>query len=303
MSKLGSWKTVFFLCAAWAVAAIGSPAQTFTTLANFDGTTGSVPYGSLVQGIDGNLYGTTTFGGAKQSGTVFRITPGGILTSLYSFCAQTGCADGASPAVGLVLATNGNFYGTTQYGGASCVRAIGGCGTVFEITPGGTFTTLYSFCTQAGCPDGAFPLAGLVQGADGNLYGSTPSYGANGSGGTLFKITPSGTLNTVYSFCSQTNCADGASPSGTLVQAGNGNFYGTTALGGAEGPNFGTVFEITSGGALTTLSSFCSQSGCTDGEHPDAGLVLATDGNFYGTTFDGGPTAGARSTKSLLEAP
>jgi uncharacterized repeat protein (TIGR03803 family) len=286
---------VFLLCATTAIA---SPAQTFTTLHSFDGTDGGPFPNGLVQATDGNLYGTVGYGGANGGGTIFKITPSGTLTTLYNFCSQSGCTDGAYPDYGegggLVQATNGDFYGTAGGGGANCT-GTGGCGTVFKITPSGTLTTLYSFCAQSGCTDGAYPNDPLVQGTDGNFYGTAYGGGANGYG-TVFKITPSGTLTTLYSFCSQSGCTDGEYPNAGLIQATDGNFYGTMTNGGANndastcffGPGCGTVFKITLGGTLTTLYSFCSQSGCTDGANPFAALVQATDGDFYGTTFGGG---------------
>jgi uncharacterized repeat protein (TIGR03803 family) len=267
---------------------IALPAQTFETLHSFDGTDGTVPYAGLVQATDGNFYGTTTYGGVNSFGTVFKITPGGTVTTLYAFCSQIDCAGGNSPYAGLVQATDGNFYGTTFFNGAN------GGGTVFKITPGGTLRTLYSFCSQTDCADGLLPEAGLVQGTDGNLYGTTFEGGAN-SNGTIFKITPGGALTTLYSFCSQSGCTDGNYPAAGLIQAADGNFYGTTVKGGANG--YGTVFKITPSGTLTTLYSFCSQSGCTDGENANAGLVQGTDGNFYGTT----PTGGASGYGTVFE--
>ena len=212
----------FALCAA---AAIALPAQTVTTLFSFDMTDGAGPYAALVQATNGDLYGTAASGGANGNhnyGTVFKITPSGALTTLYSFCSQTApdgeCTDGANPYAALVQATNGDFYGTTVDGGAN-----GEGGTIFKITPSGTLTTLYSFCSQSGCTDGVQP-AGLVQGANGDFYGTTGRGGVNGEG-TVFTITPSGTLTTLYSFCSQGggNCTDGELPAG-LVQATNGDF-------------------------------------------------------------------------------
>ena len=290
MRKLSSWRTICLACVICAVGAIGSPAQTLTTLHSFDYTDGAFPgnYGAgLVQATDGNFYGTTNTGGANLFGTIFKITPSGTLTTLYSFCAQSRprarCTDGANPIAGLVQATDGNFYGTTPYGGA---EGLEGDGTVFKITPGGMLTTLHSF---NGYPsDGSHPYAGLVQATDGNFYGMTQNGGANlfdGSGaGTVFKITSSGKLTTLYSFCSQAGCTDGRWPSAGLVQATDGNLYGTTFFGGANG--VGTVFKITPGGTLTTLHSFDG----VDGSSPEAGLVQATDGNFYGTTHEGGAT-------------
>ena len=319
------WRTacaVLLLCAATTVAL---PAQTFTTLVNFDGTDGAAPYYmSLVQGTDGNLYGTTPDGGAHGVGAVFKMTPSGTLTTLYSFCPQTGCSDGETPYAGLVLGADGNFYGTTYEGGAgiygtvfkitsagalttlhsfddtdgaypyggALIQAtngsfygttyVGGAhgdGTVFRITSGGTLTTLHSFDYT----DGEAPVGGVIQGTDGNLYGTTIEGGANGDG-TVFKITLGGTLTTLHSF----DGTDGKEPYAALVQASNGTFYGTTLQGGAN--LRGTAFTITSGGTLTTLYNFCSQTVCTDGYAPDAALIQATDGNFYGTTAGGGTT-------------
>jgi uncharacterized repeat protein (TIGR03803 family) len=284
-------------------AAIAAPAQTFTSLFSFDGSNGSGPNSPLVQGFNGNVYQTANLGGQSTNcgyktgcGTVFEITPDGKLTTIYNFCSQANCTDGAGPDALLSLGNNGNFYGTTNYGGANnsqfyCNAA--GCGTVFEITPGGKLTTLYNFCAQSGCSDGVNP-AGVIQAANGNLYGTAFSGGANngcgiGGCGTFFELTPTGKLTTLYSFCAQTNCADGSSPVSGVVQATNGNFYGTTAGGGAY--KEGTVFEITPAGKLTTLHSFCAQSNngsCVDGSEPIGPLMQAKDGNFYGTTYAGG---------------
>ena len=269
-----------------------------TTIYNF-GTTavGGDPWCGLVQATNGELYGTTSTGGVNGDGMVFRITPGGTLTTLHSFDGT----DGDGPTTGLIQSTDGNLYGTTLKGGAC--TGPGGCGTVFKMTPGGKLTTLYSFCTQAGCIDGVSPYAGLVEGTDGNFYGTTTNGGANcfsgGGCGTVFKITPTGKLTTLYNFCSLVGCTDGADPQAGLVRGADGNFYGTTPYGGANigtyqpmtGIGAGTVFKITPSGQLTTLYSFCSQAGCTDGQTPLAGLVQGTDGNFYGTTAYGGTNA------------
>ncbi len=260
---------VFVFCIAMTTA---SPAQTFSTLTSFDNTNGANPfYMSLVQGSNGDLYGTTELGGANGDGTVFKINTAGKLTTLHSF----DYTDGAGPYAGLVLASDGDLYGTTTFGGAN------GDGTVFKITTGGTLTTLYNFCSKSGCADGYMPYAGLVQGKDGKLYGTTFLGGTSGFG-TVFKITTAGKLTTLYSFCSQLLCADGYLPFAGLVQATNDDLYGTTTLGGAHGD--GTVFKITTAGTLTTLHSFDG----TDGEEPDAGLVQASNGDLYGTTPYGG---------------
>jgi uncharacterized repeat protein (TIGR03803 family) len=328
MDKVSRWKwacAVFLLCP---MTTICSPAQTFTTIVNFDYANGAAPYlMSLVQGTDGNLYGTTSVGGANGPyGTVFKITPGGTLTTLHSFAGYP--TEGQFPSAAVVQGSDGNFYGTTEEGGTN------NGGTVFKITPGGVLTTLHNFCAQDGCNDGQVPDAALIQGSDGNLYGTTQLGGVNGLG-TVFKITPGGRLNTVYSFCAQANCADGAYPNAALIQARDGNFYGTTAgggdgtvfritpagalttlhsfngtdgylvvaglvqasdrnfygtasAGGPNGSNAGTVFKITPTGVLTTLYSFCTQPLCADGVSPETGVVQATDGNFYGTTELGG---------------
>jgi len=269
------------VCVLFAATAMALSAQKLTTLVVFDGADGEEPNGPVVQGTDGDGYGTTLRGGANNSGTVFKFTRSGTLTTLYSFCSPAGCADGEYPHAGLVQATDGDFYGTTGSGGAKDY------GTVFKITGSGTLNTLYSFCSQAGCRDGGDPLAGLVQATDGDFYGTTYEGGASDYG-TVFKITASGTLTTLYGFCSQAGCTDGEYPSfGGLVQATNGDFYGTTSGGGANG-DYGTVFKLTPRGTLTTLYSFCSQAGCADGEYPSAGLVQASNGDFYGTTDKGG---------------
>ncbi|HEY6292269.1 MAG TPA: choice-of-anchor tandem repeat GloVer-containing protein [Terriglobia bacterium] len=168
MRKLTGWRIIFLVFAFHAVA-IRLPALTASTLLSFDLTDGASPRGSLVQGFDGNFYGTTEEGGVYGFGTLFEITPAGKLTALYSFCSQGPpyCTDGAYPIDGLVQATNGNFYGTNEFYGAY------GGGTVFEITPKGVLTTLYSFCAQPGCTDGGSPYAGLVQATNGNFYGTT----------------------------------------------------------------------------------------------------------------------------------
>ncbi|HET9407464.1 MAG TPA: choice-of-anchor tandem repeat GloVer-containing protein [Candidatus Sulfotelmatobacter sp.] len=281
--------------------AIPSAAQTYRILFNSNDTEADFPLGSLVQGPDGNFYGTTLFGGTSTAfpgGTIFRITPQGALTTLYNFCSQDRCADGALPAAGLALGTDGNLYGTTEGGGPN-----GGGGTVFRITPQGMPTILASFssCTPSNCPDGIAPITGLVLGSGGNFLGTTSDVSTSRlpSHGTIFRITPQGALTTLYHFCSLANCADGSQPSG-LIQATDGNFYGTTgfsgqlqffSLNGNGAPPVtgmpGTVFRITPAGFLTTIHTFCQQTNCTDGSLP-SGLIQASDGNLYGTTDSGG---------------
>jgi uncharacterized repeat protein (TIGR03803 family) len=268
--------------------AVAASAQTFTTLANFDGSNGEYPYDvSLVQGLDGDLYGVTEEGGLYNSGEVFKVTAAGSLTTLYSFCAKTNCPDGKSPEAPLLQATDGNFYGTTVIGGATQR------GTVFKVTAGGDLTTLYSFCPKLPCKDGEFPLGALVEGSDGSLYGTTSGQDRYG---TVFRITTGGVLTTLYNFCTRATCPDGDAPGTGVIRASDGNFYGTTTLGGSytncpgglEASGCGTIFKITPTGKLTTIYKFCAQVKCTDGEEPDAPLVQAADGNFYGTTAGGG---------------
>jgi uncharacterized repeat protein (TIGR03803 family) len=266
-----------------------SPTGALTTLHDFCSQSGcpdGAEPGGLIQATDRGLYGTTYYGGANHEGSVFKITTSGSLTTMYSFCAKAGCTDGEHPIMGLVQATDGEFYGTTETGG---VGTYGSSGTVFKITSNGTLTTLHSFCSQSGCPDGQILYAGLVQATNRDLYGTTYMGGVNHQG-TIFKISLSGTLTTLYSFCSRSSCADGAGPSAALVQSNDGELYGTTAGGGSSG--YGTVFRITQGGALTTLHNFCGHSGCMDGAAPTAELIQANDSNFYGTTYNGGAYGG-----------
>ncbi len=271
--------TKFFLLAALLLtlaAAVPSPAQTFTSLHSFVGTDGSYPYAGLIQGTNGKLFGTTSYGGAfSTGGSVFTITNGGTLKTLYSFCKLASCADGTDPRSPLVLATNGKFYGATFGGGP-----FSSAGTIYQITASGALTTLYSFCALSGCTDGETPYGGLVQStSNGLLFGTTYGGGAHG-GGTVFDIkTTGGALTTLYSFCSLSACADGDAPQPTLIQGTDGNFYGSTYDGGAFS-YYGNIFKITSAGVFTSLYSFQG----TDGDEPIGGLTQAIDGNFYGTT-------------------
>jgi uncharacterized repeat protein (TIGR03803 family) len=227
----------------------------------------STPYSGLVQGSDGNIYGTTAGGGANGRGTAFKITPSGTETLLYSFP-----AGGSDPYCGLIQGSDGNFYGTTGAGGSS------DDGTVFKLTPSGTETILHAFAKTG--TDGQIPYAGLIQGSDGNFYGTTYFGGANGFG-AVFKVTPSGTETVLYSFAGG---SDGEHPYASVIQASDGNFYGTTYQGGAGG--LGTVFRLTPSGTETVLYSF--SGGSSDGANPEAGVIQGSDGNFYGSTLQGG---------------
>jgi uncharacterized repeat protein (TIGR03803 family) len=282
--RFGAVAVVTALMGMMLAAAIVAPAQTFTTLVNFNGNNGAYPLNmSLVQGTDGNLYGTTagTFyaGVGNGYGTVFKVTPAGGLTTLHTFRHT----EGADPVAGLALGTDENFYGTTAYGGASASCKFG-CGTIFRITPAGVLTTTHSFDAT----DGAYPNAALIQASDGNFYG-TAAFGGDSSSyctagcGTVFKITSEGTFTTVYRF----RGGDGAQPMAALVEGSDGNLYGTTQYGGS---GYGTVFKISPNGALTIMHSFAGYP--IDGAYPEAALLQAADGDFYGTTMQGGPYNG-----------
>ncbi|MGD0179947.1 MAG: choice-of-anchor tandem repeat GloVer-containing protein [Terriglobales bacterium] len=244
-------------------------AQTFSVLYDFGTGTGdptSPQYpGLIAQGRDGNLYSTGTDGGTNGMGAVFRITPAGKLSVLYSFDGT----HGANPNSGLTLGTDGNFYGTTKEGGAF------DAGTVFKITPTGSVTVMYSF---SGGSDGGYPDAPPIQGTDGNFYGTTTHGGT--IFGTVYKITRVGTLTTLYTF---DETPHGSFPIAPLVQGSDGSFYGITETGGGSA-SAGEVYKITATGTLTVLYDFDG----THGSAPTGPLIQGSDGNFYGTTWSGG---------------
>lgn len=311
-------------------------AQTYKLLDTFAGANGQNPqYVNLAQGIDGDLYGTTQYGGTYGHGTVFKINSSGTLTTLWSFCATANCPDGAYPLAGLTLVPGGNLYGTTSGGGANGYGAIfkitptgaetvvhsfnftdgydpqtamilgidgnlygttllggiGGCGgchgggVAFKMTPAGGFTKLHDFCTGTCAEGNPGPGDTLAQGTDGNFYmvitGRSGYYD-----GYFIKMTPRGAVTVLYKFCSLTNCDDGAFPSGPVAQAADGNFYGTTIGGGTY--NDGTVFKVTTAGKLTTIHSFDYMATGNVGSYTSGGLILANDGNLYGTNAYGG---------------
>src|ERR1700722_9246694 len=252
-----------------------------TTLFDFPGYPNGWDPRGLVHAANGNFFGVTYYGGTNCAsqlgcGTFYETTPEGAPTILYSFCSQAGCADGSNPYSTPIQAANGNFYGTTVSLGSGC------CGTIYKITPSGILTTLHNF----NGPDGVSAET-LIQGIDGNFYGTT-LLGGSSNFGTIFKITPKGVFTTLHNFCTQTNCPDGSGPT-WLLQANDGNFYGVASDGGTN--DGGTLFEMTPGGTLTTLYNFCSQPNCSDGIFP-VGIVQYTDGNFYGTTVEGGVISG-----------
>jgi uncharacterized repeat protein (TIGR03803 family) len=253
---------------------------------------GQGPQAGLVQGPNGNYYGTTSSGGEWDEGTVFNVTPAGVYTLMYSFTDgnNTGL-DGAFPTAALILGANGNLYGTTFFG-PDYLTASANAGSVFEITPAGAETLLYSFGASA--TDGQNPTSRLIQGTDGNFYGTTELGGThcNSSGiacGTFFKVTPAGVETVLYNFGATST--DANTPEAALILGANGNLYGTTILGGAHGA--GTVFMITPAGVETVLYSFGASA--TDGIEPKASLILGTDGNFYGTTSTGGAHVSAEN--------
>jgi len=292
MKTLNTCTTAGIIILLLCTTSVLSTAQTFETLASFGLTNGATPEDAavLVQGFDGNLYGTTGVGGAFGYGTVIKVTPSGTLAALYNFCSQKGCADGLNPS-SLVLGMNGDLYGTTLLGGLYDYRTCGGnrCGTIFRISPQGKLTTIYNFCAVQGCPDGAVPGA-LIQASDGNFYGSTyyggtDSSSCDGTGcGTIFEMTPEGKLTTLYSFCPTGVCTEGLNPYVALLQATNDNLYGTTYFSGQNYSCCGDAFEITPEGAFSTIFFF----GYPNGSNPGFPLIQASNGDLYGTTFSGG---------------
>ena len=270
-----------------------TPDGVFTDLHDFtNGSDGYQPNAPLVLGRDGNFYGTD-LGGV---GVIFKISPTGNFTILHEFTGY----DGFGPRAQLVQGRDGSFYGTTD-GVLGSGGPAGGLGTVFKITPAGAFTDLYHF----GTGDGNFPDNALVEGYDGNFYG-TPT-GGGGLGGTVFQVTPTGAFTTLHTF---TGGLDGGSAAG-LALGDDGNFYGPTQQGGlygqnngfarATGPGYGTIFQITPAGALTTLYNF---TGGADGRNPAGPLIMDGNGGFYGTTGgDGAAIAGTLFDLKVISHP
>lgn len=262
-----------------------------TRIFSFNGTNGNIPSGGLVLGNDGFMYGTTRNGGSNYAGaddfftgangTIFKIATNGALTSLFLFKGT----NGNWPVGRLALGNDGNFYGTTFYGGNGFTGAQSGNGTVFKYSTNGVFNVLCYFNGT----NGSRLLSGLTLGNDGNFYGTTEFGGSNyitGNGnsgnGTVFQITTNGVLTTLAYF----NGTNGSLPLAGLIQGPDNNFYGTTRGGGigyTTGNIFsgnGTVYQITTNGILTTLL-FCND---TNGGNPSSGLTLGADGNLYGST-------------------
>jgi uncharacterized repeat protein (TIGR03803 family) len=220
------------------------------------------------------------------------------IVPLYSF--KAGNSDGAFPADELFIQNN-TLNGTTEYGGGTTCGGLG-CGTVFSLQAGGKTDTVITFCTDdfPHCTNGAVPHAGLIGDSAGNFYGTTtlggvPLFGPFcdsdiGGCGTVYEISSPLTKKSVpqilYSFCSKSQCADGAIPYGRLLRDNAGNLYGTTEFGGMY--SNGTVFKLAPNGTETVLYSFCQQANCADGSVPEAGLAVDASGNLYGTTTYGG---------------
>ena len=244
-----------------------STSRIFTQLFSFDNTDGDVPGEGMTLASDGNFYGVAPDGGNSGNGVFFKITPNGTFTPIYYF---TGGADGANPFAPPIQASDGNLYGaTTNFSGTGS--------TVYKYTLSGNFSTIYQF-------NGAKTEAPLIQASDGLLYGTTGN-GGWASCGTIFKMTTAGILLQVYPFPCKTG---GAFPSNApLLQASDGNFYGTTIEGGVK--NQGTIFKMTPDFQVSILYTFMGHTqSIVDGASPGAGLLQATDGNLYGTTFKGG---------------
>lgn len=243
-----------------------SPAQTFTSLYSFTGSYDSGRPGNvtLVQGRDGLLYGTN-IGHGNSNGMAFSISSAGTESQFYSFG-----RDGMNPS-GLILATNGNFYGTTVGGG------VQGDGVLFELSPSRTFKSLHEFMC---CADGSLPESSPIQASDGNFYGTTTG---TGEASTIYKYTPAGAFSTLYNFSS----AQGQFAQAPLIEGTDGNLYGTAEYAGANG--CGTIFKFSKSGTLLWDYSFTCGAG---GFGPSAPLLQASDGNFYGTTNSGGNAQG-----------
>jgi uncharacterized repeat protein (TIGR03803 family) len=248
---------------------------------------GQGPMGGLVADGAGNLYGTTPFGGANESGTIFRVTKSGVETVLYSF---TGEGDGARPYSGVIRDDAGNLYGVAYFGGQG--ECTGGCGTVFELQASGAFETLYRF---AGGADGGNPIGGMAMDAAGNLYGTAQNFGDTGCNkrggnpgcGTVFKISAARKFKVLHVFGGS---PDGATPSENVILDAQGNLYGTTSFGGDKrcngGYSCGTVFEVEAGGTESVLHAFTG--GAKDGEVPYGGVIRDQAGDLFGTTVSGG---------------
>ncbi len=261
--------------------------HSFCSLANC--ADGSAPGGGVIRDSEGNLYGTTLYGGASSNGSsvtsgagvVYKVDASGQETVLYNFCSLANCADGSLPSGQLILDSEGNLYGTTINGGPNGGISAGD-GVVYKLAPSGQETVLCSF-GSASCPDGAGPSSGVISDSEGNLYGTTGSGGAHGKG-VVFELDASGQETVLYNFCSLTNCADGEKPGG-VVRDSQGNLYGSASNGPKQNPGNGLVYELSNSGSETVLCTFGSAR--CPGVTPSS-VILDSEGNLYGTTLDGG---------------
>ena len=250
-------------------------AQDLTVLHSFTNSPdGAYPFAALIQARDGNFYSTTDLGGEYNDGVVFKMTSAGDITSL----AQLN-VDGVLPAEStgaLLEGDDGNFYGVSRLGGPTNLSGYPlGPGTVFKVTTDGAITTFGRF----GGTVGSHPVAAVIRGPDGNFYGTTKAGGGH-SWGAIYKLTTNGTLVNFYAFVDNLNT--GSNLFAGLILGNDGNFYGGTIFGGAN--NDGTLFRISTNGALATLLIFNGANGA----NPYGTLLLGKDGNFYGTTYAGG---------------
>lgn len=313
------------------VTSLGQTSAVYNPLYSFSGSDGSNPAGALIQAADGNYYGTTTGGGANGGGVVYKVDANGNFTSVYTFPA------GTLPSAGpLFQGADGNLYGTTDGGGDLTGCGGAGCGFIYQLTPSGTLTVLYKFAGSDA--DQMPPHYGVIQGTDGNFYGlsngGTAIAAANAGNGEAFQLVPNGagsTYNVLYHFCQQASCADGQGPMGNLLQASDGNFYGTAQAGGGNAvafqitsgttPTFnlfyqfpyavngtliefgdsslygtaplgnsgsGEIYQITNGDSGAQVTPVFNFTGTYDGANPNYPLLVAGDGNIYGTTSAGG---------------
>jgi len=296
MSRFLQFSGMFILHYAIAMSALDhadAKGTAFTVLYAFQGgTDGSNPHSTLIEDLEGNLYGTTYSGGANGSGTVFSVAQSGVESILYSFCAQTNCPDGAYPTAGVIADNEGNLYGTTSQGGAGCDPT--GCGTVFKVTAGGTEFVLHAFngCSIDGSTaDGAIPFAGLFADRQGNLYGTTVAGGGNCSDttnyGTVYEVAPDGA-----EYFGSFDGIDGAAPYGAIREVTPGAFYGVTSGGTFQKCSYGCVYTDLPTQNPGVVYPFCSQPNCSDGANPYAGLVADSANNLYGTTEYGGGRCG-----------
>jgi uncharacterized repeat protein (TIGR03803 family) len=246
---------------------------------------------SMVLGLDGSFYGTTYSGGSAHAGSVFKMTSTGQVTVLHSFNDGSIAEDGVNPQTGLLLGSDGNFYGTT-YSGGPPVQGGSGWGVLFRITPQGVYSILHYFSDGTVLNDGRSPNGGLVEGPDGAFYGVTIAGGTGTySGGTVYRITPQGMVSILHNFADSTVPNDGSDPVGNLTVGPGGNLYGVTASGGSN-EDQGIIFMISpSGASYSVLHVFGSVGGMSDGASPTGGLVLGPDGNFYGTRVNLGSSA------------